>query len=138
MRLERSGRIVGKVAGNPKGNPKMRKIEENMLHAIRHEKAWRNANTATVRTFPHDDVQGLRVYLHGNQIAFIPDGDSLPIKVTLAGWDTNTTRSRLNAILYPFCGATIGREKCKTWIRFRDGRGGYAPRADEWVTIARK
>lgn len=120
----------------------MRKIEQNMMHAIRHGRAWRSANTATTRTLPHDSVQGVRVWLHGNQIALVPDDQEQPVLVTLAGWDTRTTRSRLNAILYPLCGATIGREKGRTWVRFHRGPNatagaGYEPRADEWVTIQR-
>lgn len=39
------------------------------------------------------------VYLHGNAIARV-NSRTLELKVTLAGWDTVTTRSRLNALAY--------------------------------------
>lgn len=111
----------------------MRKIVENMLHAIRHGKAWRGANTKTVRTLPHDDVQGVRVFLHDNQIAFIPDDESLPIMVTLAGWDTDTTRGRVSAIAYAFCGQHCGRNKGVTYIGCWKN-----PDANDWIILQRK
>lgn len=108
----------------------MRKIEKQMLDAIHGNRAWHNNNTR----YAHDSV-----YLHENLIALIFPKH---IKVSLAGWDTNTTRSRLNAILYALCGATIGRERGVTWIRFRQhpytsGPAGYAPNANEWVKVER-
>lgn len=116
----------------------MRKITENMLHAIRHGKAWKGPNTKTVRTLPHDDVQGVRVFLHDNQIAFIPDDEALPIRVSLAGWDTNTTRARVSAIAWEYCGCTIGRHKGVTGIDYRSRAARAVLGASEWVTLQRK
>lgn len=121
----------------------MRKITENMLHAIRHAKAWHDSNTRTERTFPHDNEQGLRVYLHNNQIAFIPDDEDAPIKITLAGWDTPTTRNRVNAIAYAFAGCWVGRVKGFTTITFprhddSNRAPGFKVTDDEWVTLNRR
>ena len=61
----------------------MRKIERQMNSAINNRRDWSSSNTRV------EYEQGnciSRVYLHGNKIA---DG----------GWQSNTTKSRLNALL---------------------------------------
>ena len=73
----------------------MRKIESQMNSAIRSRYSFSSANTSVVI----DDNNAAYVYLHGNHIATI-DNDN----VTLfdGGWQSNTTKSRLNAILQEF------------------------------------
>tara|TARA_B100002019_G_scaffold44399_1_gene37236 strand:- start:8598 stop:8915 length:318 start_codon:yes stop_codon:yes gene_type:complete len=73
----------------------MRKIETQMNSAIRSRSSFSSANTSVVI----DDNNAAYVYLHGNHIATI-DNDN----VTLfdGGWQSNTTKSRLNAILHEF------------------------------------
>ena len=73
----------------------MRKIETQMNSAIRSRSSFSSANTSVVI----DDNNAAYVYLHGNHIATI-DNDN----VTLfdGGWQSNTTKSRLNAILQEF------------------------------------
>ena len=69
----------------------MRKIETQMNAAIRDSKDWKSANTAVV------NADGISVVLlHGNKIAEI--GDSF-IRLFDGGFQSNTTKSRLNAIL---------------------------------------
>ncbi len=73
----------------------MRVIEKQMMQAIRQGKSWRLDNTE-VR---HIDVDGSRitlVYLHNNLIAEIG-----LTRITLwnRGYSTQTTKSRINAIL---------------------------------------
>ena len=70
----------------------MRKIEQQMNKAITDGKHfWRSGNT-TVQT-----INGVAiVWLHGNKIAEIGEGW---IKLMDGGWQSNTTKSRLNAIL---------------------------------------
>lgn len=82
----------------------MRVIEKQMIEAIKAGKNWLSGNTR-VR---HDPVVGgceVEVYLHGNLIAkrFFR-GEDKPGKwqVTLAGWNTPTTRSRLTALCQAF------------------------------------
>ncbi len=70
----------------------MRKIEQQMNYAIRNGIAWSQGNTCT--TF--DQEGRTLVYLHGNLIAAISK-DSITIYD--GGWQTVTTKSRLNAIL---------------------------------------
>ena len=71
----------------------MRKIERQMNAAISNSKDWKLANTE-VQYFSGQDIS--RVYLHGNLIAEIG-----PTYVQLfdGGWQSVTTKSRLNAIL---------------------------------------
>jgi len=69
----------------------MRKIESQMNAAISEGKNWKNANTEVV------NIDGVSyVYLHGNLIARI--GETW-IELFDGGWRSNTTKSRLNAIL---------------------------------------
>lgn len=69
----------------------MRKIEQQMNTAITKQVDWRNANTKVVNT---DGVS--EVFLHNNLIARI--GDTF-VQLFDGGWQSNTTKSRLNAIL---------------------------------------
>ena len=70
----------------------MRKIETQMNAAITNGKCWKSDNT---EVFTNDNNASL-VYLHGNLIAIITDNS---ITMFDGGWQTNTTKSRLNAIL---------------------------------------
>ena len=69
----------------------MRKIEGAMCEAVKRRTDWKSGNTEVKNT-----GNGLMfVYLHGNLIAMIR---GTLCQFTLAGWNTNTTRSRLNAL----------------------------------------
>ncbi len=85
----------------------MRKIEQQMLDAIRDRKDWRSGNTEVqVTFFPHGDrtIERINVMLHGNPIAQVTHD---LVTVCDCGWQTTTTKSRLNAILRDLCGAGI-------------------------------
>lgn len=69
----------------------MRKIEFQMNAAITRSVDWKCANTAVV------NADGISVVLlHGNKIAEV--GDTF-LRLFDGGWQSNTTKSRLNAIL---------------------------------------
>ena len=71
----------------------MRKIEQQMNNAISNNLNWQSANTAVV----YDDQSGeSTVYLHGNKIAVV--GEDF-VQIFDGGYQSNTTKSRLNAIL---------------------------------------
>ena len=74
----------------------MRKIEQQMNAAISNKQDWQSGNT--VVTHSHDNVNApvSHVFLHGNKIAEV--GDNF-IRLFDGGWQSNTTKSRLNAIL---------------------------------------
>ena len=79
----------------------MRKIEEQMNNAIRHRKNWSGSNT-TVTCFKENGITTeVNVMLHGNCIAWF-DTASNDFNISSAGWETVTTKSRLNAILEEF------------------------------------
>ena len=79
----------------------MRKIEEQMHYAIRHRKNWAGSNT-TVRCFKEKGVTTeVNVLLHGNCIAWF-DTASNDFNISSCGWETFTTKSRLNALLEEF------------------------------------
>ena len=75
----------------------MLKIEHQMINAIIGRNNWKSGNTQVVT---HTDGC-VDVYLHNNHIATVTD-----FGVTLydGGWQSNTTKSRLNAILFAFNG----------------------------------
>ena len=74
----------------------MRKIESQMNAAIQQNRNWSSSNTQVVTQ--QDGVSF--VYLHGNKIAEIDD-DSMTIYD--GGYQSNTTKSRLNALCTEFC-----------------------------------
>jgi len=78
----------------------MRKIESQMCSAIQSNKNWTSGNTSVIT---EDNIS--KVYLHGNHIATIDD-DSMTIYD--GGWQSVTTKSRLNALCDYFCVAGEG------------------------------
>ena len=75
----------------------MRKIEMLMNTAIKNNTDWHMSNTCV------DNNEGVStVYLHNNKIAEI--GEDF-VRVFDGGWQSNTTKSRLNAIINEFCNA---------------------------------
>jgi hypothetical protein len=69
----------------------MRKIESQMIHAIKNNQDWKSTNTAV------ESINGVSVVkLHGHKIAEV--GDSF-VRLFDGGYQSNTTKSRLNAIL---------------------------------------
>lgn len=73
----------------------MRKIEKLMTDAIITHKPFFLNNTIVIQG-NYGSRQYTRVLLHGHQIAFF--GDQREV-VTLAGWNTRTTKSRIRALL---------------------------------------
>jgi len=74
----------------------MRKVESAMINAIENRvPVWKSSNTVVECTDGHD----CKVYLHGILIAEVsPEA----ICVSFAGYETATTRSRINAVLSAF------------------------------------
>jgi len=95
----------------------MRKIEQQMNNAISNNKNWQSANTAV--TFDPDTNEST-VYLHGNKIAEV--GDDY-IRLFDGGWQSNTTKSRLNAIMteHGIAGEGVFQKDFKWFIRLYNG-----------------
>ena len=81
----------------------MRKIETQMIAAIKNNQDWKSANTEVVSQQNGVSI----VYLHGNKIAEV--GDDF-LRLYDGDEQTKTTKSRLNAILGEF-GYTCGTKR---------------------------
>ena len=76
----------------------MRQIEKQMNFALSNKGNWSNSNTSVSY---HSSENLSEVRLHGNLIAWL-DHTKQVLAISSAGWHTNTTKSRLNALLYEF------------------------------------
>ena len=74
----------------------MRQIEKEMNYAIRNKIAWSKSNSCT--TFDNT-IENCFVYLHGNHIATYNYANR-ELALYDGGWQSNTTKSRLNALCY--------------------------------------
>ena len=104
----------------------MRKIETQMNAALANNQNWQSGNTSV--HFNEENGESI-VRLHGNKIAVL--GDDF-LQIFDGGWQTTTTKSRLNAIIDRFCNsATDGvfQSKFEWFIRdnnvTRDFENGY-------------
>ena len=95
----------------------MRKIEQQMNSAIRYKKNFTKDNTMV----SYDKAENLSsVYLHGHRIA---DYDHSKGKawISSCGWESNTTKSRLNAFLDEVAFGVSVFQKNWQWF-LHDGR----------------
>ena len=76
----------------------MRQIEKQMNFALSNKGNFSSSNT-TVSFHSSENLSEVR--LHGNLIAWL-DHTTQTLALSSAGWHTNTTKSRLNALLYEF------------------------------------
>ena len=73
----------------------MRKIERAMIQAIIDKRNWTSSNTSV----KYDNESGLsQIFLHGHNIAEYGHGD-ISLAVNNCGYETNTTKSRLNVLI---------------------------------------
>jgi len=96
----------------------MRKIETQMNAAIQANKDFKSGNTQVIT------IEGVSfIYLHGNQIATV-DEDSMTIYD--GGWQSTTTKSRLNALCNEFCitGEGVFQKNYKWFVRKFVGQVG--------------
>lgn len=97
----------------------MRKITQEMARAFYNGENMSSGNT---------QVKGGQIFLHGNKIAeyqsiFANDGNT-NINITLAGWNTPTTRERLNGLQ----GVRVHTRKGQAYLNGKAWGG-------EWVTV---
>ena len=104
----------------------MRKIEQQMNEAMLNREDFKNDNTEVITISDCSFV-----YLHGNHIATV--GKTLDI--CDAGWQTVTTKSRLNALLNEFAEGCYLFQKNFDWF-LGDGDGNVLPfPTEEFVTV---
>jgi hypothetical protein len=95
----------------------MRVIEKKMNAAITRGIDWKLDNTEVV------NIDGVsHVFLHGNKIAEV--GDTF-LRLFDGGWQSNTTKSRLNAILHEHGagGEHVFQKKWEWFITLRTPNG---------------
>ena len=73
----------------------MRKIEQQMNNAISNKVDWSSSNT---RVEFNNNTNCSTIVLHSTAIAVF-DHNTKAVKLNTGGWHSNTTKSRLNAIL---------------------------------------
>ena len=94
----------------------MRKIERAMNFAISNKGNWSSSNTQV--TF-NDSTNCSSVFLHGHNIATV-DHATNAVKVSSCGWQTVTTKSRLNAILSEVkYGCSVFQKQWNWYVSFR-------------------
>ena len=96
-------RLLSVIIGVSKQLPPnvMRKIDQEMNAAIRYRRNFSKANTS-VRCFKTNGITtDVDVFLHGNHIASL-DTASNQLTIKDGGWQSVTTKSRLNALLDEF------------------------------------
>ena len=109
----------------------MRKIEQQMNDAILNRKDFFKGNTSVQNYTTETGAREAVVHLHGNHIATV--GDTL--QICDAGWQTVTTKSRLNALCNEFAEGCYVFQKNFDWF-LGDADGNVLPfPTEEFVTV---
>ena len=100
----------------------MRKIESQMCLAIQQNLNWSKDNTMVTID---QETNTSSVYLHGNLIATVTDND---MTIYDGGWQSVTTKSRLNALCDYFCvaGEGVFQKNFKWFVRKFVGMAGQS------------
>ena len=90
----------------------MRKITKDSINAFRNKENFNRQNMC-VKYLPLFDAS--KMYLHGNLIATYKHSTG-ELSITNAGWESNTTKERLNGIIYSMtCGVEPIYQKNWQW-----------------------
>ena len=109
----------------------MRKVEQQMNEAILNRKDFFKGNTSVQHYTTETGAREAIVKLHGNHIATV--GDTL--QICDAGWQTVTTKSRLNALCNEFAEGCYVFQKNFDWF-LGDSDGNVLPfPTEEFVTV---
>ena len=90
----------------------MRKIEQQMNRAIVNRNNWSNSNTFVEY---NSNTNCSTIVLHRTAIA-VYDHNTNALKLNSGGYTTNTTKSRLNAILQGIIGCASVYQKNWNWF----------------------
>ena len=100
----------------------MRKIERQMNFAISNKGNWGSSNT---RVEYNESTNCSSVYLHGHQIATF-DHNLKAVKLSSCGYETVTTKSRLNAILQEVkYGCSVFQKNFNWFVSYRDETASF-------------
>ena len=95
----------------------MRKIERLMNMAITHKTDWSSSNTQV--SF-NSNTNCSQIRLHGHHIATV-DHNLKAVKLSSCGYETRTTKSRLNAILQEVkYGCSIFQKNFDWFVSYND------------------
>ena len=113
----------------------MRKVTRNCAQAFIDGRNYSEGNTSVFV-----DANDVRVMqLHGNTIAEMTPGDpgiNPRLRVTLAGWPTNTTRERINGLLQiAGCFRRVWQENHAQYVGQPHGGEAREITAHEWITL---
>ena len=109
----------------------MRKVEQQMNEAILNRKDFFKGNTSVENYITETGAREAIVKLHGNHIATV--GETL--QICDAGWQTVTTKSRLNALCNEFAEGCFVFQKNYEWF-LGDVDGNKRPfPTEEFVTV---
>ena len=93
----------------------MRKIEQQMNRAISNKVDWNSSNT---RVDYNESTNCSTIVLHRTAIA-VYDHNTQALKLNTGGWYSNTTKSRLNAILSELiAGARVFQHKFNWYVKY--------------------
>ena len=103
----------------------MRVIEKNMNTAIRNGRDFRSSNTSVTHSINSQGQSEAIIKLHGNHIATVTN-DTLVLFD--GGWQSNTTKSRLNALCYEFATGFSVIQRNWDWFvaEFKGNRQDFA------------
>ena len=100
----------------------MRKIEQQMNTAISNKVDWSSSNT---RVEYNNNSNCSSVYLHGHQIATFSH-ELKAVKLSSCGYETVTTKSRLNAILQEVkYGCSVFQKNFNWFVSYRDETASF-------------
>lgn len=120
----------------------MKAIELDMIEAITAGRDFIKSNTY-VEWLPlanqspsamHDPGKVARVYLHGNLIGEYNPGAGV-LAVTDAGWQSNVTKSRINALLLMFDADRVLKQVEGTWYMVHFVDRGQGIQRIEWPGV---
>ena len=95
----------------------MRKIEQQMNRAIVNKNDWSNSNTFVSY---NESTNCSTVVLHRTAIA-VYDHNTQALKLNTGGWQTVTTKSRLNAILQGLiAGASVYQRQFNWFLNYNN------------------
>lgn len=101
----------------------MRKITNDAVKAFRNSENFSRGNTRVQVKNDESGKKTVSMYLHGHRIAFMHENHLI---LSSCGWETNTTKERLNGILSEFNLPMI-YQKDWTWyigenVEWEDGK----------------
>lgn len=105
----------------------MRKITEEATDAFYHHYSFSKGNTQVYEGSSEiTDMDCMKMLLHGNLIAIL---DHRGLRISNAGWFTNTTKERLNAL----SGVNIYQKKGIWYLNGKEWNGEWVKINYEWL-----